>query len=159
MRKIALMNIEHLRTLGRGPIGSIFSAIIASVVWHWQAKRWSRWIPQKIGEKAREELLREQKTALRVARALMIAGFVIGAALCAGKLGSDDWRILGIAFGVMPVLPIAYLSLANIKRGQSGIKEGMVAFAIDQKPLPLSCFGLWDVCFVLGVVSAVSFVL
>ena len=132
MRKIALMNIEHLRTLGRGPIGSIFSAIIASVVWHWQAKRWSRWIPQKIGEKAREELLREQKTALRVARALMIAGFVIGAALCAGKLGSDDWRILGIAFGVMPVLPIAYLSLANIKRGQSGIKDVTGHFKTSQ---------------------------
>jgi len=48
-------------------------------------------------------------------------------------MGDHDWRGLGIGFGLMSFLPVAYIAAANISHGTERIKEAMVAFVIDQK--------------------------
>ena len=146
-----------MRTIGCGPIGAIASAMVASLVFHWQVKRWSRWIPEKSGKKKKNQLLKEYKNTLRAAKALSLAGFLIGL-LCykTGWLGGHDWRGAGIAFGLACFLPVAYIMLANIRHGTERIKEAMTAFVIDQKTPPKVLFVLMVLCFFGGVISVIS---
>jgi hypothetical protein len=154
------MSVEQIRAIGYGPIGAILSAIIASLVFHWQVKHWSRWIPTKVGEKGKKQLLEEYKSTIRIAKTLSIAGFLIGCLFYAtGWMGAYDWRGLGVGAGLASFLPVSYIVAANIMHGTERIKEAMVAFVIDQKTPPKVLFIFMGLCFVGGVVSAVSLLL
>jgi len=59
----------------------------------------------------------------------------------------------------MAFLPIAYIVAANIMHGTEKVKEALVAFVIDQKTPPKALFVFIGLCFVLGVVSAISLLL
>jgi ABC-type transport system involved in cytochrome c biogenesis permease subunit len=151
------MSAEQIRAIGCGPIGAILSAIIASLVFRWQVKHWSRWIPTKVGEKGKKQLLEEYKSTIRIAKALSIVGFLIGCLFYAsGWLGKYDWRGLGVGGGLASFLPVSYIISANIMHGTERIKEAMVAFVIDQKAPAKVLFVFMGLCFVGGVVSAVS---
>jgi hypothetical protein len=151
------MSAEQIRAIACGPVGAILSAIIGSFVFHWLVKRWSRWIPTKVGEKGKKQLLQEYKNTLRIAKALSIGGFMIGFLFYAsGWMDDHDWRGLGVGAGLASFLPVFYIVAANITHGAEGIKEAMVAFVIDQKTPTKVLFLLMGFCFVGGVVSAVS---
>lgn len=154
------MSAEQIRAIGCGPIGAILSAIVASLVFHWQVKHWSRWIPAKVGEKGKKQLLQENKGTIGIAKALSIAGFLIGCLFYAtGRMGNHDWRGLGVGVGLASFLPVSYIVVANIMHGTERIKEAMVAFVIDQKTPPKVLFIFMGICFIGGVASGVSLVL
>jgi hypothetical protein len=151
------MSAEQIRAIGCGPIGAILSAIIASLVFRWQVKHWTRWIPTKVGEKGKKQLIEENKNANRIAKAFGLLGISAGSLFYINHWISDyDWRGLGIGAGLMAFLPIAYILMANIMHGTERIKEAMVAFVIDQKTPTKVLFFFMGLCFVGGVVSAVS---
>ncbi|HEX3797632.1 MAG TPA: hypothetical protein VH413_02930 [Verrucomicrobiae bacterium] len=154
------MTAEQLRSIGCGPIGAIFSAMVASLIFRWQVKRWAPSIPKKVGKKRKKQLLEENKNALRVAKTLSLAGFLVGYFLYAlGWMGDHDWRGLGIGAGLAALLPVSYLAAANAKHGTQRIGEAMVALAIDQKTPAKVLFVLIGLCLIGGVASAIGLVL
>jgi len=154
------MASEQVRAIGDGTTGAILSAIIAALVFHWQVKHWSHWIPTKIGEKGKKQLLEEYRSTIRIAKALSIAGFLMGCLFYAtDQMGNHDWRGLGIGLGLASFLPVAYIVVTNIRHGTEKIKEAMVAFVIDQKTPPKVLFIFMGLCFIGGVASVVSLVL
>jgi hypothetical protein len=153
------MNAEQIRSVGCGPVGAIISALIASIVFHWQAKRWSTWIPTKVWKKGRELLLEENKSTLRIAKVLSVVGLCTGCLFYAGWISKYDWRGLGLGFGLACFLPITYIVLANVKSGAERIKEAMVALAIADKTPTKVFFALSGLCLIGGVASAVSLLL
>jgi hypothetical protein len=72
------MSDEQIRSIGCGPIGALISAIIGSLIFHWQVRRWSRWIPSKFGKKDKLQLLKEYKNTNRIAKAFGLAGVFFG---------------------------------------------------------------------------------
>jgi len=151
------MSDEQIRAIGCGPVGAILSATIASLFFHWQVKRWSRWIPTKVSGKGKKRLLEEYKGIIRTAKALSLAGFLIGYLFYAsGRMNKHDWRGLGVGMGLACFLPVFYIVTANILHGSERIKEAMVAFIIDQKTPTIVLFVFMGLCFVGGVVSAIS---
>jgi len=154
------MSAEEIRSIGCGPIGAVISAVIASLFFHWQVKRWSRWMPTKVGEKGKKHLLKEYRSTVRTAKTISLIGLFIGWLFYITHLINDhDWRGLGIGAGLMAFLPIAYIVAANIMHGTEKVKEALVAFVIDQKTPPKALFVFIGLCFVLGVVSAISLLL
>lgn len=145
---------------GEQIIGAVLSALIASLLFHWQVKHWSRWIPANVGKKGKKQLLKENRSTLQIARAISIGGFLGGVIFYAtGLMGDHDWRGLGIGLGLMVFLPVSYILAANVTRGSEKIKEAIVAYIIVQKTPPVVLFILSGLCFVGGVVSAVSLLL
>jgi hypothetical protein len=154
------MSAEQIRSIGCGPIGAVISAIIASLIFHWQVKRWTRWIPSEFANKKKNDLLKEYKNTNRIAKVFALVGVLIGLLFYINHWISDyDWRGLGVGAGLATFLPIAYIAVANIRRGSERIKEAMVAFVIDQKTPAYVLFVFMGLCFVGGVVSAVSLLL
>jgi hypothetical protein len=86
--------------------------------------------------------------------------FFLGSSFYINHWISDyDWRGLGIGVGLACFLPVAYIVASNIVYGIEKVKEAMVAFVIDQKTPPKVLFIFMGICFVGGVVSAVSLML
>jgi hypothetical protein len=154
------MNADQIHSIGCGPIGAVISAIIASTVFHWQVRHWSRWIPSKCGEKGKNQLLKEYKNTNRIAKVFGLAGLFTGLLFYKAHWISDhDLRGLGVGAGLACVLPVSYIVAANIMHGTERIKEAMVAFVIDQKTPPKVLFIFMGLCFIGGVASVVSLVL
>jgi hypothetical protein len=155
-----MSSTEQIRSIVCGPIGAIASAIVGSIVFHWQVKQWSRWIPTKVGEKGKKQLLDENKITIRTAKTLSVAGVFIGLLFYSSHwLSDNDWRGLGVGIGLASFLPIAYIVGANIMHGTEKVKEAMVAFVIDQKTPRMVLFIFMGICFVAGVLSSVSLLL
>lgn len=108
------MSVEQIRSIGCGPIGAVISAIIASLIFNWQARHWVRQIPSKYGKKEKDQLLKEYKNTNRIAKVLGLAGFFTGVLFYKGHWMTDDWRGIGIGIGLMAFLPVAYVVAANI---------------------------------------------
>ena len=154
------MSAEQIRSIGCGPVGAVASAIVASLLFRWQVKKWDRWVPMKFGGKGRAELLAEHKTTLRVAKVLSCVGICIGL-LCymSGWLNHYDWRGLGLGVGLMSILLIGYIVAANVMRGPRAMKEILVTFVISERTPPGLLIGVMLLCFVGGLVSAISLLL
>jgi hypothetical protein len=151
------MSTEQIRAVGCGPILAILSAIVASVVFRWQVQRWSHWVPTKVGEKGKKQLLQENKDTIRIAKALSFFGFCVGCFFyVTGRMSKYDWRGLGVGGGLACFLPILYIIVKNITQGNEKMKEAFVAFVIDQKTPTKVLFAFMGVCLVGGVVSVVS---
>jgi hypothetical protein len=154
------MTVEQMRAISVGPVGAIVSAIIASLVFQWQVKHWSRWIPTKVGEKGKKQLLEEYRNTIQIAKVFSILGFLIGCFFYAtGRMGGHDWRGLGIGVGLASFLPISYVVAANIMHGTEKVKEAMVAFVIDQKTPSKVLFVFMGLCLAAGVASAIRLLL
>lgn len=155
------MSGEEIRSIGCGPIGAFFSAAVASLWFNWQVKRWSRWIPTKFGEKEKTQLLKEYKKTNRIARVFGLAG--ISTMLLyyrkEHEMTGSDWRGIGIAVGLMAFLPVAYIVATNLMHGIERVKEALVAFLIYERTPPKIMFTFIGVCFITGVICAVSVVL
>jgi hypothetical protein len=138
-------------------IRPILSGIIGAVIAGWLVTKWARWVPVKVGAKARERLLKEYRVTIRVANALAVAGLCIGL-VCywSGWLSKHDWRGLGLGAGLMSFLPIGFMVAANAPRGREAIKECLVTYAISQKTPTGLLFVLMVLMIIAGIVSAVS---
>jgi hypothetical protein len=154
------MSPEQIKSIGCGPIGAVISAIVASLIFNWQVKRWSRWIPLNCGEKERDQLLKEYKNTNRVAKIFGVAGLFGGSVYYKAHWTSGgDWRGMGIAFGLMASLPVAYVVAASIMSDTKSVKEALVAFMIDQRTPPKVLFVFIGICFITGVICAISVLL
>jgi hypothetical protein len=154
------MSAEQIWSIGWGPIGALISAIIASSIFHWQIKRWSHRIPSKFGQKEKNQLLEEYKNTNRIAKVFGLAGlFTIFIYYKGHSTTRSDWRGLGIGFGLACFLPVAYIIAANIMHGTERVKEALVAFVIDQKTPPKLLFTFIGICFITGVICAISLLL
>jgi hypothetical protein len=154
------MSGEQIRAIGNGTTGAILSAIIAGLIFQWQIKHWSRWIPAKVGEKGKKQLLEEYKITIQRATMLSIAGFLIGCLFYVTDwLADHDWRGLGVGLGLASFLPVFYIVAVTIMHGGEKVKEAMVAFVIDQKTPPKVLFIFMGLCFIVGVASVVSLLL
>jgi len=153
------MKAEELQALVHGPAGASISALVAALVFGWQAKQWARWVPHRVGKKGRARLLQENKTVIQMAKALPLAGFgLISLGLMTGWLGNHDWRVVGLIFGIL-FLPILVILAAGLGRGKDAMQEAMVAFAISERTPPGVLIGFMAVCGVIGFVSAISLLL
>jgi hypothetical protein len=152
------MSVEQIRSIACGPIGGVISAIIGSLIFNWQVKRWSRWIPTKVGEKGKKQLLEEHKGTLRIAKVFGLVG--LSTMLLYYRKNHEmtgrDWRGIGIAMGLMASLPVAYIVAVNIMQGTERVKEALVAFVIAEQTPPKVLFVFIGICFVTGVVCAIS---
>jgi drug/metabolite transporter (DMT)-like permease len=154
------MSAEEIRSIGCGPIGGLISAIIASVIFNWQVRRWSHRIPSKFGEKGKNLLLEEYKNTNRIAKVFGLAGLSFMFLYYKGQeTTGDDWRGIGIALGLMCFLPVAYVVAANVLRGSERVKEALVAFIISERTPPKVLFTFIGVCFIIGVVCAISWLI
>jgi len=152
------MSAEQIRSIGCGPIGALISVIIASLIFHWQAKHWSRWIPSKFGRKEKIQLLKEYKKTNRIAKVFGLAGlFTMLLYYRKGHLMTgSDWRGIGIAFGLLAFLPVAYIVAAKVMHGTERVKEALIAFVIDQQTPPKVLFTFMGICFIIGVICTIS---
>ena len=138
----------------------MISAVIPSLIFHWQVKRWSHWIRQKFGEKEKNQMLKEYKDTNQIAKVFGLAGLFTVFLYYRGQwTNGNDWRGIGIAFGLMAFLPVAYIVAANIRHGTERVKEAMVAFVIDQRTPPRVLFLFIGICFITGVICAISLLL
>lgn len=154
------MSAEQIRSIGCVPIGAVISALIASLIFNWQVKRWSHRIPLKFGDKGKDQLLKEYKNTNRIAKVFALAGLFTAFIYYRGySTTGSDWRGLGIAFGLMAFLPVAYVVATSIIRGTEAVKEALVAFIIDQKTPPRLLFVFIGICFITGVVCTISVLL
>ena len=154
------MSAEQIRSIGCGPIGAVISAIIVSLIFNWQVKHWSRWIPSKFGKKEKLQLLSEYKKTNRIAKVFGLVGFFTGLLYYKGHwMSGGDWRGMGIAFGLMASLPVGYIVAANVMHGTESVKEALVAFVIDQRTPPKLLFLFIGICFITGVICAISLLL
>ena len=154
-----MMSTEQIRSIGCGPIGGIAAAIIGSLIFYWQVKRWSQRIPSKFGQKEKNQLLKEYKNTNRIAKVLGLAGLSFAFRYYKGQWTTDDWRGLGIALGLACFLPVAYVVAANMMHGTERMKEALVAFVIDQKTPPKVLFVFIGICFITGVICTISVLL
>lgn len=155
------MSVEQIRSIGCGPIGAVISAIIASLIFNWQVRHWSRWIPTKCGQKDKNQLVKEYKSTNRIAKVFGLAGFCSGLLYYKKEhwMTGSDWRGLGIALGLMAFLPVVYVVAANAMHGNEKVKEALVAFVINERTPPKVLFVFIGICFITGVVCAISLLL
>jgi hypothetical protein len=156
------MSAEEIRSIGCGPIGALISAIIASLIFHWQVKRWSHRTPSKFGQKEKNHLLKEYKNTNRIAKVFGLAGLSTAFLFYKGHwmaVSLADWRGMGIAFGLMAFLPVAYIVAANVMHVTERVKEALVAFVIDQKTPPKVLFVIIGIFFITGLICAISLLL
>jgi len=157
-----MMSSEQIRSIGCGPVGAVVSAIIASLIFNRQVKHWSRWIPSKFGNKEKDQLLKEYKKTNRIAKVFGFAGLSAGFVFYKGRWETTslaDWRGMGIMFGLAVSLPVVYIVVANVIYGTERVKEALVAFVIDQRTPPKLLFVFIGICFIIGVVCAISLLL
>jgi hypothetical protein len=75
------------------------------------------------------------------------------------EMTGKDWRGIGIAFGLMVTLQVAYIVAANIMRGTEQVKEALVAFVIASETPPKVLFTFIGICFIVGLICAISVLL
>jgi hypothetical protein len=154
------MSAEEIRSIGCGPIGAFISAIIASLIFNWQVRRWSHRIPSKFHDKEKDQLLKEYKNTNQIAKVFGLAGLSLMFLYYKGQeTTGDDWRGLGIALGLACFLPVVYVIAANIMRGSEKVKEALVAFVISERTPPKVLFTFIGVSFIIGVICAISWLI
>jgi hypothetical protein len=154
------MSAEEIRSIGCGPIGAFFSAIIASLIFNGQVRRWFHRIPTKFHAKEKDQLLKEYKNTNRIAKVFGLAGLYFAFLYYKGQQTTGkDWRGSGIALGLMCFLPVAYVVAANVTRGSERVKEALVAFVISERTPPKVLFTFIGVGFIIGVICAVSWLI
>jgi hypothetical protein len=156
-----MMSPEQIRSIGCGPIGALFSATIASLIFNWQVKHWSHRIPNKFDKKNKIQLLNEYKITNRIARVLALAGISTMLIYYRNEheVTGSDWRGIGIAIGLMAFLPVAYIVAANAVHGTERVKEALVAYLIYERTPPKEMFVFIGICFIIGLICALSVLL
>lgn len=151
------MSAEQIRSIGNGPIGAILSALVASIIFHWQVRCWAHRMPTKFGKKDKDRLLSEYKMTNRIAKVFGLAGIATLFVYYRGQSSTGkDWRGLGIAWGLACSLPVFYVVMANIGRGADKVKEALVAFVVDQITPPKVLFGIIAISVMIGLACAIS---
>jgi hypothetical protein len=137
-------------------IRPIFSGLAGGVFALWLSRRLSRWIPTALNGTSAPVLVSEHRTAIRLANTLSIASFVGAIALYqSGVYRNNDWRPLGLGFGLALTGPLILLPIVAMLRRLS-VKECLVAYAIDQRmPIPVIC-GVLIVGVPLLIISLVN---
>ena len=134
-------------------IRPIISGLIGATIAGWFAVRWLRRLPHADNQSTQRKLVKNQKGVVRAANIGAGIGIATGLILYLGGFMDDnDWRGLGLTMGVMALLPILVIIIANFEGGIRQVREGFAAYALAQKvpsailfPLMglMLCAGLW----------------
>ena len=97
------------------------------------------------------------KRQIFFANAFFFVGIFFGLYLLkSGKIENNDWRGLGVTFGLMALLPVSILCITSAHKGISGIKETFTAYAINQRMPLILLIVIFILCIFFGVVSTYS---
>ncbi len=141
--------MEDFRPVVTGIIGAIISFCLAYLM--------CKFFPDLYSENSLSKLRRKYGKKVRIANVLSGIGFVTGVSAYFLKLiPRNDWRGIGLAFGLMAILPFLYLLVFT--NGQ-GIKEGINAFNAFsrlQRTPRLVMYTLFFIFAVLGLIVTLS---
>lgn len=143
------MNFDEIRPFLSGVIGAIISLFLARV--------FSKWLPKTYNGKPKEKLKGEYGLKIKVANILAFIGISIGFSLYFFNcLPRNDWRGIGVGFGLMSMLPMFWLIGSSISNGLPSVKESFAAFAICQNTPFILLYGFMIFCSLIGIVAIVS---
>ena len=107
--------MENFRPVVTGIIGAIISFCLAYLM--------CKFFPDLYSENSLSKLRRKYGKKVRIANVLSGIGFVMGVSAYFLKLiPRNDWRGIGLAFGLMAILPFLYLlvlQMAKVSKKES----------------------------------------
>ena len=136
-------------------ISGLFGATIAG----WLAIKWAGRLPRSRNPAKQRELVDQQRTILLCAN--IGAGIGIGSGLLlyfGGVLARNDWRGLGVAAGLMALLPVVVIVAGNLRGGIQSIKNGFLAYAIAQKTPVFLLYFLMSLMVAGGIWGGLAFI-
>ena len=136
----------------------IISGLVGATIAGWLAIKWAGRLPSSKHPAKQRELVDQQRTILRCAN--VGAGIGIGSGLIlyfGGFLSRYDWRGLGVAAGLMALLPVVVIVAGNLRGGLRSIKNGFLAYAIDQKTPVFLLYFLMTLMVAGGVWAGLAF--
>jgi hypothetical protein len=139
-------------------IRPVISGLIGATIAGWLAVKWAGRLPHAKSSSKQSSIVDKQRTILRCAN--IGAGLGIGAGLVlyfGGFLDRHDWRGLGLAAGLMALLPLVVIVVGNLRGGMDSIKNGLLAYAIAQKTPVVLLFPLMALMVAGGVLAAIAF--
>jgi len=142
------MEYEALRPIASGLLGAGISI--------WFGRAWSRWVPTECARKSAATLKQENRVGIIVANVLFLAG-LFGAVLLyqPGYFERNDWRPLGLGFGVATTAPLLWLCAYASFTGRRA-KEVYVAYSISEKTPAIVLYGIMSagvVCLFAALAS------
>jgi hypothetical protein len=144
------VEFDEIRPILSGLAGAIIASALVSF--------WTRRLPETFNAKPREVLLREQRPAVWSANALFLMGILLGLAMYQfGGFAQNDWRPLGIGFGLASVLPLGALTVIPLLSGRS-VAEAFVAFAWGQGTPLWVTYGIMGAGVVALILALAAFV-
>ncbi len=154
------MSPDEIRSIGQGPAVAMICGTFGWIAGAWLKTKMLRWVPERVGIKGRDQLLREHNGKIRTAHALSVGGIGVGL-LCykTGWLDRYDWRGMGVGLGLTAMLPLSYAVAVNARLGRDALKEVLITMSIAEKTPVRLYFGLMAACFAAGVFSGVSLLL
>jgi hypothetical protein len=128
------MEYENLRP--------ILSGLLGAVIAIWLGRAWSRWVPLECARKSATSLKKENRTGIIVANGFFLAG-LFGAILLyqSGYFERNDWRPLGLGFGIASTAPLLWLCAYALLTGRR-VKEIYVAYSISEQTPPFVLYGI-----------------
>jgi hypothetical protein len=124
------MSFDDIRPILSGLIGGVIAIALGCAL--------SRWMPKSFQGKSADQLLRENRFAIKMANILSLIGIFGALALYQwGDFARNDWRPLALGFGFAFSVPFVSLPLSALvtKRHTS---EAFVAYALSKKvPVPV----------------------
>jgi len=140
-------------------IRPIISGLIGATIAGWLAVRWTKRLPHANNQSTQRKLAKNQKGVVRAANIGAGIGIATGLILYLGGFMDDrDWRGLGLAMGLMALLPMLVIIIANFKGGSRQVREGFAAYALAQKAPSAILFPLMGLMVCGGVWAAIALI-
>lgn len=122
--------------MGLESIRPVFSGLLGGVIAIWVGNYMARKLPRSWSGISTEALVRKHKAAIYLSNSAFIIGIFFGLFLyIQGYFERNDWRGMGIGFGVSCLGPTLILLTWSIIRGHR-ITESFFAYGVAQK-MPL----------------------
>jgi hypothetical protein len=135
----------------------ILSGIAGGGLAAWLLHKLRRWMPTRHNGRPINEVTDRQRWKVMLANAV---AFVLMAAAIAvyalGLFARNDWRGLGLFFGLICVLPSLLLVLTSLREGPDVAREALLAYAVNQKMPFVLLYALWAGGTIVLVISVVS---
>jgi len=127
-------------------LSPILSGLFGGVIAAWLLTKLARWVPETCEHRPIGEILRENRWRVRGANIVGLLGLVGGVALYKlGVFASNDWRGMGLGFGIACVAPAVVLVVVSSPGGRRGIREALVAYAVGQATPPILLYSIMAV--------------
>jgi len=140
-------------------IRPIISGLIGAAIAGWFAVRWTKRLPHANNRSTQRKLTKNQKGVVRAANIGAGIGIATGLIFYFGGFMDDrDWRGLGLAMGLMALLPMLVIIIGNFTGGSRQIREGFAAYALAQKTPSAILFPLMGLMVCGGVWAAIELI-